>query len=155
MSLVTLADAKAHLRVEEAGEDTLIQAYVNAAELFAVNYLGRNVYADQAAMNTALSGVAAALSAATTAYVAAVEAAASIASDVESGIAMDVADQAYQAAQQTAKRTYSGIVLNDAIKSAILLIVGHLFLNREASADRAMDEVPFGVYALLQPFRVY
>lgn len=155
MSLVTLADAKAHLRVEEDVENTLIQSHINAAELFAVNYLARNVYADQSALTTAISGTASTLSAATAAYIAAVESAATISSDVEAGIALDAADMTYQAAQQNAKRTYAGIVLNDAIKSAILLLVGHLYLNREAGTDKAISEIPFGVYALLQPFRVY
>lgn len=155
MSLVTLAQAKAHLRVEESGEDALIQSHIEAAETVAFHYLNRNVYADQSALTTAISGTAAALSAATAAYITAVESAATISSDVEAGIALDAADMTYQAAQQNAKRTYAGIVLNDAIKSAILLLVGHLYLNREAGTDKAISEIPFGVYALLQPFRVY
>lgn len=44
--------------------------------------------------------------------------------------------------------------LPGAIKAAILLTVGHLYANREASIDKAMSELPLGVNALLRPKRV-
>lgn len=39
------------------------------------------------------------------------------------------------------------------ICQAILLLVGHLYENREASSPVAMHEVPFAVSALLAPYR--
>ena len=47
MSIVTLAEAKLHLRVEidETAEDTLIQSYIDAAESAAAQYLNRALYA--------------------------------------------------------------------------------------------------------------
>ena len=44
MSIVTLAEAKAQLRVDGAEEDTLIQSYIDAAESAAAQYLNRALY---------------------------------------------------------------------------------------------------------------
>jgi uncharacterized phiE125 gp8 family phage protein len=40
------------------------------------------------------------------------------------------------------------------IKAAVLLTVAHLYANREASVEKAMQELPLGVEALLRPWRV-
>jgi uncharacterized phiE125 gp8 family phage protein len=40
------------------------------------------------------------------------------------------------------------------IKAAMLLVLGHLFANREASAAQALATVPLGVESLLRPYRV-
>ncbi len=42
----------------------------------------------------------------------------------------------------------------EGIRAAILLLVGHLYENREASIDKALSEIPFGVKALLDMNRV-
>ncbi len=39
------------------------------------------------------------------------------------------------------------------IRSAVLLIVGHLYANREATTERAMVNLPLGVNSLLRPYR--
>lgn len=39
------------------------------------------------------------------------------------------------------------------IKTAILLMVAHWYNNREASAESQSSEIPFGVSALIAPFR--
>jgi uncharacterized phiE125 gp8 family phage protein len=40
------------------------------------------------------------------------------------------------------------------IRAAVLLMLGHLYANREASADKPMSEIPLGVDALLRPHRL-
>lgn len=40
------------------------------------------------------------------------------------------------------------------VKAAIKLMLGHLYANREATTDAAVQELPLGVSSLLQPFRV-
>jgi uncharacterized phiE125 gp8 family phage protein len=40
------------------------------------------------------------------------------------------------------------------VRAAVLLMLGHLYANREASVDRALSEVPFGIDALLRPHRM-
>lgn len=39
------------------------------------------------------------------------------------------------------------------VKQAILLLVSHLFENREASTEAALKDIPFGVDALLKDYR--
>lgn len=41
------------------------------------------------------------------------------------------------------------------VKNAMLLIIGHLFENREASIDKALSEIPLGVKSLLGIDRVW
>ena len=48
MSIVTLAEAKLHLRVDGSDEDDLIQTYLDAAEAAAAQYLNRALYATSA-----------------------------------------------------------------------------------------------------------
>jgi uncharacterized phage protein (predicted DNA packaging) len=78
MSITTLAEAKDHLRVDTADEDTLIQLYLNAAEKAASNQLNRNLYASDVGTDT------------------------------------------------------DGLIMTDAVKAAVLLLVGHWYANREA-----------------------
>lgn len=52
MSIVTLAEAKLHLRVDGADEDALIQTYLDAAEAAAAQYLNRALYASDVGADT-------------------------------------------------------------------------------------------------------
>jgi uncharacterized phage protein (predicted DNA packaging) len=48
------------------------------------------------------------------------------------------------------------ILLNDDVKAAMLLLIGHWYANRETvSVGQTVAEVPFAVEALLQPYRIY
>lgn len=48
------------------------------------------------------------------------------------------------------------ILLNDDVKAAMLLLIGHWYANREAvNIGNITSEVPFAVEALLQPYRIY
>ncbi len=42
-----------------------------------------------------------------------------------------------------------------ALKSAILLIVGHLYENRQLAAAQALQEIPYAVTSLLAPYQVF
>lgn len=149
MSIVTLADAKLHLRVTGDDENTLIQAHLNAAEQLAASWMGRTLFADQSALTNARAAVQSQLSAATTAYIAAVDAAAALEEETEAGIALDAAEADYQKAQASARMTHAGVVINDLIKSAVLLTVGALY------ADRELAEPPRAAQHLLQPHKLY
>jgi hypothetical protein len=108
MSLVDVPTAKLHLRVDDSAEDDLIKLYIDAAEASTVEFLNRNVYANQAAMDAAAEAPPA-----------------------------------------------EPMVINAAVKAAILLLVGHLFHNREeAAVGVSVATLPVNSQRLLQPYRV-
>ena len=47
------------------------------------------------------------------------------------------------------------LLLDDDIRTAMLLLIGPWFSNREAAAEKVISEVPLAVEALLQPYRIY
>ena len=55
--LLDLATVKLHLRVDDSAEDALIGIYVTAAEEFAMQFLGRTVYANSTAQGTDTAGI--------------------------------------------------------------------------------------------------
>ena len=100
--LLDLATVKLHLRVDDSAEDALIGVYALAAEEFAMQFLGRTIYATELAKG------------------------------------LDTA----------------GIVINPAIQAALLLIVGHLYANREdVLAGVSVAQLPNGSQYLMQPYR--
>lgn len=107
MSLIDLATAKLHLRVDDAAEDALIGLYIEAAETAAVDFLNRNVYATP-----------------------------------EELVAADESPEALP------------MVINAAVRAAILLILGHLYANREDVVATAVNKLPMGAHSLLYPHRV-
>ena len=156
MSFVQLAEAKLHLRVDSADEDALIGVYITAAEQMAIALLDRGVYADGAALGVARAAAPAELAAATATYTAAIAAAQALADTTEQAAATQAAEYAYLRAQVAYRQTMDGIVVNDTIKSAVLLIVGHLYAHREdVVAGVSVAQLPNGAEWLLAPYKVY
>ena len=126
-----------------------------AAESSACEFLNRRVYADTAALNTAIAAVPETLVAAGAAYQAALTAAALIDDAVASAAALAGAGAVYLTAQHAAREIYAGIVVNDQIQAAMLLTLGHLYQNREdVVLNGSPAALPMGAHSLLQPFRV-
>lgn len=46
------------------------------------------------------------------------------------------------------------MVINAAVRAAILLILGHLYANREDVVSTAVNKLPGGAHSLLFPYRV-
>lgn len=46
------------------------------------------------------------------------------------------------------------MVINPAVRAAILLILGHLYANREDVVSTAANKLPMGAHSLLYPHRV-
>lgn len=110
--IVTLDQAKAHLRIIGNADDASVTLYLGAAEESAAQYVNRALFTDESALNDA------------------------VAAGTDDG---------------------SGIVANDAIRAAILLLTGHLYTNREdvISDSRAVAiQLPQGSQFLLNPYRV-
>ena len=52
--------------------------------------------------------------------------------------------------------TECALVINDGVRAAMLLMIGHWYANREAVVIGTItSEVPLAVNALLQPYRIY
>lgn len=154
MSVIALATAKAHLRLESDYPDAQVQGKLDAAESSAAQFLNRRIYASQGALDTAVAAVPAALVAAGTAYQAALTAAAEIDDSVARCAAEKYALRVYRDAQTLASETYAGVVINPQIEAAILLTLGHLFENRQDVQQGAVQQLPIGAEQLLFPFRV-
>ena len=156
MIFVTTSEAKLHLRVDSADEDALIGVYITAAEQMAIALLDRGVYADGPALGVAKAAAPGELTAATTTYTSAIAAARSLEDATEQAAATQAAEYAYLRAKVAYRQTMGGIVVNDTIRAAVLLIVGHLFVNREdVVAGVSVAQLPNGAEWLLAPYKVY
>ena len=156
MSFVTLAEAKAHLRVYGNDDDALIGIYIAAAEKSAVAIVDRGVYADDAAKEAAIDAAPGALADATVAYAASITAAHELADACEKAAAIKAANASYIRAQVAFRKATDGIVADDIIKAATLLIIGHLYENREdVVAGQALSKLPNGAEWLLNAYKVY
>lgn len=151
MSLIDLPTAKAHLRVEDDYPDAQVSIYLNAAEKAASEFLNRAIFADQNALNTAVSAIPAILTAGRAAYDDALEAADLIEDPLASSAAKEYAWRVYRNLQIKTDETYCGIVIDALIEAGILLILGQLFFTRE---DQARASLPKDSQDLLMPYRV-
>lgn len=117
--------------------------------------MNRNVYETKDALDEAIAGAPAALAAATDAYSAAMTSATAMADETQRAVAEFGAEEAYTQAKLAARRTHLGMVVNDTIRAAILLTIGHLWENREDTITGASAmPLPGGAAALLRPYRV-
>ena len=154
MTLVPLPVAKMHIRAEDAADDE-VTPYLSAAELAAASFLNRQVYATQGELDAAVAGVPAMLTAAGVAHTAAVEAAEALEDAIARATGVAYADTVYARAQDEAREIRAGMVVNDAVKAAILLLFGHLHANREdAVTGVPVAQMPMGSQYLLMPYRV-
>lgn len=174
---VSLAEALAHLRIDSGDEDALISSLVTAARTYAENYCNRAfitqvwdlvldafprdilelpkaplqdieevVYIDHAGAEQTL--------AASQYKVDTITDPGRIAPAY--GEAWPVTRGEPNAVRIRFSAGYGGVAtaVPAPIKHAILLLVAHLFENREAARDGAWSRLPFGVDALLSPYRI-
>lgn len=155
MSLIALATAKAHLRLESDYPDEQVQGKLDAAEQMAAEFLNRRLFADAAALTAAIADLPASLVAAKTAYDAALVAADLIDDCVAQRAAKAYALRTYRDAQTIACETYAGIVMNAQIEAAVMMTLGHLFENRQDNVvGTIVAELKTGVQEMLFPFRI-
>lgn len=154
MSVIALAAAKAHLRLESDYPDDQVQGKLDAAEQMAAEFLNRRLFADADALTDAVAELPTALVAAKIAYDAALVTADLIADCVAQRAAKSYALRAYRDAQTVACETYAGIVMNPQIEAAVMMTLGHLFENRQDVQQGAVQQMPIGSEQMLFPFRV-
>ncbi len=152
--LVSVAEARANHGIDDDYPEAPITLKLMAAEQFAQSFLNRRVYADGTALTAARALVPASILAAGVAWEAAVDAADLIEDEIASEMAHTFAESDYTAALAGAREIFSGIVINEQIKAAILLIFGHLFENHEDVVMGSAQAIPMGSQYLLQPYRV-
>ena len=156
MIFVTTSEAKLHLRVDSADEDALIGVYITAAEQMAIALLDRGVYADGTALGVAKAAAPGELDTAIAACESAIAAAEALADETAIAAAIQTAGNDLLRAQVAHRHAMDGMVVNEAIKAAVLLIVGSLYTQREdAVVGVSVAQLPNGAEWLLAPYRVY
>ena len=157
MTFVTLPEAKLHLRgVDGTEEDALIGVYITAAEQMAIALLDRGVYADGTALGVAKAAAPGELDTAIAACVSAIAAAEALADETAIAAAIQTAGNDLLRAQVAHRHAMDGMVVNEAIKAAVLLIVGSLYTQREdVVVGVSVEQLPNGAEWLLAPYRVY
>ena len=166
LSLVTLAEAKAHLRVLHSHEDGLIANYVKAAGNYIEEYTGRVIKERQWRLTAASLADREVLPLAPVTSVVSIK---YIDTDGNEQTLDAAAYRLYQSAihpilevvdswPETADRDDAWTItvnagystVPESIRVAALLIVGELYVTRQISGPS--NEVPFAVKALLQPY---
>ena len=156
MTFVTLPEAKLHLRVDSADEDALIGVYITAAEQMAIALLDRGVYDDDAALGVAKAAAPGELDTAIAAYESAIAAAEALADETAIAAAIQTAGHDLLRAKVAHRQAMDGMVVNEAIKAAVLLIVGSLYAQREdVVVGVSVAKLPNGAEWLLAPYKVY
>lgn len=152
MEFITHAQAEAHTHSDGVDAE-MLALYAGAAELAAMNFINRRVFADKDSLALAIDAIPAALADADAAYDAAREAAYLLDGSARAA-ALSAACAERESASERARETYAGIVITDDIVAAMLLILGHLFRNREdVITGETVAQVPMGAHALLWPYR--
>lgn len=178
-ALVTLAEAKAHVRVDHSDEDTYISAIINAAVSYLDGYSGRlgraileqtwrvdfGAFSDEMRLPVgnlmAVSSVTyydknnAQQSLASSVYQSSVDGSGAFLS-LKPGQVWPAAYARNDAVRVTWTAGYGATAANVpvAIKHAALLLIGNWYENRSASNAESEQELPFAVNALLAPFSV-
>ncbi len=154
-TVVSLEEAKAHLLESRTSAEPEVQRKLDAAIIVAQNFLNRNVYGDADALAAAVAGVPAALATAKTAYDEATTAASEIEDCLLSGLAQKSADEALLDAIALNRMVARGVVVDAGLKSGILLILGHLYEDKQdVVTGTIVSQVPMGSQYVLQPYRV-
>jgi hypothetical protein len=154
MSVIDISVGMEHL-LAEPEDEAMVQIKLNAAEKSAVAYLQRQFFVDQPALNAARATVPGAITQTRSDFDAAVAAAELIDNACDRELALEVAVANFKEARDEIGRISRGMVINDAIVAACLLILGNLYANREDVVIGTISSVlPKGSSSLLTPYRI-
>lgn len=154
MSVISIETAMQHLRADSE-DQVLVEGMLSAAEESACQFMQRRFYADADARSAAISAVPEARIVARLAFKQAQAALEGLewADDRSSALAeaREVLEESLRECEMQAR----GILANKAIQAACLLILGHLYENREdAVTGTIATELPMGSRSLLMPYRI-
>jgi uncharacterized phiE125 gp8 family phage protein len=168
-SIISLADAKTHLRIDAGmdAEDALISALIDAAHEYAESYTGRAIGSQT------IQAIYPSISPTLTLPKGPARSIISITGHDTSGAPTVIPPNCYTFndystdqqvyfhgqtnadPQRPIQITYLAGDLPKTVRAALLLTVGHLYANREAVADARLASIPLGTHALLDTVRVY
>lgn len=149
--LLTEQEARDHLRVDD---DEEVAHFIQAASIIAQNFMNRNIYESEADLELDYSGVGSLLDSALLVRDAALVDARQNLNCETRDYLMSAAHEQYKEARAKVFSIIYGRVIDEAIKSAIKLIIGDLYKNRENSTKEAVNEVPASARYILMPYRV-
>jgi len=154
MSLISIEQARAHVRVEDDYPVEQLQTAVDGAQDAAQAYLNRRVYPSKDALAAERAAYPAAVGVAASARDQAIASAGLIEDSEQRSAALRIAGVVYQEAMGEAAKCLHGLVVNPSILSGMLLTLGHLYANRSDVVVGAQAiELPQGAKVLLRPYR--
>lgn len=153
MELVTIDQVRVHCRAEPE-DDALLELYAKGAERAAQEFLNRRVFATAEDLQAAVAAMPAAVATAEAAHRVAREAARELGGESRCMAEM-AADAVWHDATRLARETAMGMVVNDDIRDAVLLITAHRYRNREdVITGTIATKMPQGATTILWPYRV-
>jgi len=154
MAIVSIAQARSHVRVEADYPVEQLQDAIAGAIDAAQAYLNRRVYESTDLLAAARALYPASVRAAAAARDQSLADAVFIESDEERAATIRIAKVSYQEAVQAAEASVHGAVVNPSIVAAVLLTIGHLYANRsDVVVGATAVELPLGARSLLRPYR--
>lgn len=153
MRLVTIDEVRDHCNVAGTYDDLALTRAANGAEQAAEDFLNRRVFANAEDLQSAIAELPDVVESAEAAWATARAEAQALPGEA-GRIAEMAACSQWEAAAQRARETAVGMVVNSAIRDAVLLIAGHLYRNREnVITGTIVTEMKEGAYSLLWPHR--
>lgn len=157
MSVISIDTAIEHLRAED-DDRAFVQGLLEAAEGAACDFMQRRIFADDSALAAGRAAAVAMRAQARAAYATAFASAQLIEDWEGQSSAMTDADFDLKQAMAIADAMARGLVLDSTVQAACLLIVGHLYTNREdvvaGAGTKTAVTLPQGSRFLLAPYRV-
>lgn len=152
MPILTIDRALSHLRVEQDEDDDILSKLASAEDI-AQQYLNRNVYqsldaliADQKRLDEMSEQIE-------STYLTQVNYADSLSSHLKIQIKESARINRTEALDRL-NMVIFGTIINPSIEAAILLILGHLYENREDVSITQLSELPKGAIWNLNPYRI-
>ena len=150
MPMIDLALARQHLKIDEGDttEDTLVTQYINSATSACEGYCNRKFYATQDALDIDYAAARTALDDARTARDTALE-------GVTDCDTRSIITDRYNSQRAACLRRIHGIVVDDTIRAAILMMLGHFYRNRQevvVAQYSGATQLPAGAKRILEPY---